>query len=330
MANLRFTRIQLESQEENSTPEIEEWRDIKDYPGYQVSNHGRVRSFWTMGRRKNIILDQPQRILKMKTVPKRYLVICKVSASGKRKGKAVHRLVLETFGLPQPKGAECRHLDGNLHNNKITNLAWGTRSDNMADAIRHGTFSHGETHPHSKLTNAQVLEIREKYDQGSSSRQLAHKFGVDQGHILYIVTGAKRKDVGGPTHQRGSDFLSQAVKCNDPELSHTKLNENLVAQILVRIRNNEKQSVLAKEFNVSTCTISQIAKRKIWKHVFDGKERIYNGRAKSSRTVVNEELVILIRQRHANGETVTGLSQSLKINVSTIDHIVKRRSWKYI
>lgn len=50
----------------------------------------------------------------------------------------VHVLVLEAFDRPRPKGAVCRHLDGNPINNHLSNLAWGTHKENTEDRKRHG------------------------------------------------------------------------------------------------------------------------------------------------------------------------------------------------
>lgn len=52
-------------------------------------------------------------------------------------GKA-HRLVLFAFVGPPPfKGAQGRHLDDNPSNNNISNLVWGTGTENWEDRKRH-------------------------------------------------------------------------------------------------------------------------------------------------------------------------------------------------
>jgi hypothetical protein len=43
------------------------------------------------------------------------------------------------FQGPCPNGLEVRHLDGNRTNPKLNNLKYGTRIENMQDAILHGT-----------------------------------------------------------------------------------------------------------------------------------------------------------------------------------------------
>ena len=51
-------------------------------------------------------------------------------------GKRVHRMVLEAFVGPCPEGMQCRHLNDVKNDNRLNNLAWGTRKENSADAIR--------------------------------------------------------------------------------------------------------------------------------------------------------------------------------------------------
>lgn len=53
--------------------------------------------------------------------------------------RPVHRLVLEAFVGPCPEGMTVgRHLDDDPNNNHISNLAWGTVSDNSKDKVRNG------------------------------------------------------------------------------------------------------------------------------------------------------------------------------------------------
>lgn len=50
-------------------------------------------------------------------------------------------MVCEAFHGLRPEGMEVRHLDGNSQNDAASNLAWGTRSENIRDAVRHGTHN---------------------------------------------------------------------------------------------------------------------------------------------------------------------------------------------
>ena len=96
-------------------------------------------------------------------------------------------------------------LDSELHvlhkcdNPKCCNpdhLFVGTNADNVADRVkkgRSGVVRHiGQTNGMSKLTNAQVKEIRGLYFASMFSQsQLARRYGVHQPHISRIVNGIR-------------------------------------------------------------------------------------------------------------------------------------------
>jgi hypothetical protein len=51
----------------------------------------------------------------------------------------IHSLVLKAFRGPRPDGMVGRHLDDDKDNNGLSNLVWGTQSDNILDTVRSGT-----------------------------------------------------------------------------------------------------------------------------------------------------------------------------------------------
>lgn len=62
----------------------------------------------------------------------------------------------------------------------------------MADRDRHGTTAHlrGELNGRAKLTDAAVVEIREKYKTGNYNQMdLAVEYGVARSLISHVVTG---------------------------------------------------------------------------------------------------------------------------------------------
>lgn len=56
----------------------------------------------------------------------------------KRRDFKVHRLVMEAFVGPCPEGLEVLHWDDNPANNHLSNLRYGTRSENVKDRVRNG------------------------------------------------------------------------------------------------------------------------------------------------------------------------------------------------
>jgi hypothetical protein len=107
---------------------MEIWKLVPEYDGkYEVSDQGRVRSFQRY----------PQgRILRPGRMPSGHLSV----ALGRGNSQCVHKLVLLAFVGAAPDKHECRHLNGDPADNRLENLCWGTRSENINDAVRHGTW----------------------------------------------------------------------------------------------------------------------------------------------------------------------------------------------
>lgn len=111
-----------------------EWRDVVGFPGYQVSDQGRVRSRHKLGRGGG--LGSVWRLLKIrvnKQNRRHQVMLCR---DGKKFYPYVAKLVLEAFVGPCPEGQEVRHLNDIRTDDRRENLAWGTRLQNMADRKR--------------------------------------------------------------------------------------------------------------------------------------------------------------------------------------------------
>ena len=102
----------------------------------------------------------------------------------------LHRLICDAnHGAPPPGQNVARHLDGNKLNNAPENLRWGTQAENCQDSIRHGTFPMGERSSRSKLTLADVDEIKARRHAGEAGAALAAEFEVTQQTICDITKG---------------------------------------------------------------------------------------------------------------------------------------------
>jgi hypothetical protein len=171
-----------------NTPEV--WKAIPDFPGYEVSDQGRVRSYWTHpANGPSHLSDNPQKILKQRTHTGRWII--QLVKDGHKHCQRVHRLVLAAFIGPCPVSMECCHNDGNGFNNILTNLRWDTRRNNHKDKIKHGTHPEGEKNNLAKLSGNQVIEIRSLAEQGIFHKDIAERFGVARPTISKIV-GRKR------------------------------------------------------------------------------------------------------------------------------------------
>lgn len=110
--------------EEETPKEAEQWKRYKDSP-YEFSNYGRVR--------------RNGKIRKPKTDTKGYYRV-NLTWNGKREEPSIHRTVLLLFGKEKrPKGATLvNHKDGNIKNNRVSNLEWASTSENTEYAYRKG------------------------------------------------------------------------------------------------------------------------------------------------------------------------------------------------
>lgn len=164
---------------------IEEWKAITSLLGYEVSNQGRVRSKW-LRKKRTKIESNTWSILHQNISPCGYRRVWIDGAL-----YFVHVLLLEAFRGPKPEKSDARHLDDNKSNNTLDNLCWGTRSENLKDAIRNGCHLIGSDMPNAKLTEEAVVNIRRAYKVGTSQISLARYYGVHQSIISEICAGKR-------------------------------------------------------------------------------------------------------------------------------------------
>jgi len=172
----------------NTVQEI--WKAIPGFPGYEVSDHGNVRSFWKRGY--HVLKSTPHPLTLTITNPGGYPKVC---FGHEAKTFRVHRLVLDTFLGQRPKGFECCHKDGNPLNNRLNNLYWGTSKNNAEDSIHHKTMPRGEKHGMSKLTPKDIIEIRRRFPMERNQSSLAREFNVTRRAIGMIVNRINWKHI---------------------------------------------------------------------------------------------------------------------------------------
>lgn len=184
------------------------WRDIPGYEGYyQVSNMGRVRSLdrWVQNKdpRGSYLRKFPGKILKPFPDENGYQYVS-LAKEGKTRRGCVHILVLRTFIGERPLNYDCNHRNGKKGDNRLENLEYCTKSENLLHSYNlldraHGGVA-GSKHHKAKLTDNDIMNIRKLYSSGEyTQKQLGKLFGVTQTNISNIVIGIGWKHIPNPT-----------------------------------------------------------------------------------------------------------------------------------
>lgn len=98
------------------------WKDIPNYPGYKISNFGRVKN-------KNNLILKP-------ILSREGYYFVRPTNGDKRKNIYIHRLVAKEF-IDNPNNLEVvNHKDGNKKNNNVNNLEWCTYSYNTIHSYK--------------------------------------------------------------------------------------------------------------------------------------------------------------------------------------------------
>lgn len=167
------------------------WKVIKDFPDYQISNYGRVKSF-KYNKINGKILKQNKR--------KEYLCV-HLSKNGKSKHKPIHNIVYETFREKIKKNYIIHHINENKENNFFNNLESKKSNDHISYHHKNKILSEnhklkiskslsGENHPNFKLTNQKIIDIQIDIEKGDLiQREIAKKHEVCQQTVSNIKLG---------------------------------------------------------------------------------------------------------------------------------------------
>jgi len=131
-------------------PSDEVWLPVAGFPGYEVSDHGRIRSL----RKGNPRLREPE-------IDKDGYLRLSIRRNGVYVHVVLHRLICGAFNGPEPENMPvCCHKDNVRTNNIPNNLRWDTQAGNIADKLIHGTHQTGESHGSSKISESTAIEIK--------------------------------------------------------------------------------------------------------------------------------------------------------------------------
>lgn len=106
-----------------------------------------------------------------------------------------HRIAWELSRGPIPEKMLVLHSCDNPPCCRPDHLFLGTNADNTHDAIAKGRLACGSRHYLARVTEAQVVEIRELAAAGTTRAELASRFGLGYGGIRSILERKSWKHV---------------------------------------------------------------------------------------------------------------------------------------
>lgn len=170
---------------------------------------------------------------------------------GRNNHRFVHRLILEAFVGPCPEGMQCLHGNGNPEDNRLTNLRWGTPSDNYYDSLKHGTatFQKGVKHPQAVLTDEIAREIVALHKQGYLQRDIADRFKLNKTTVSSVLSGRSWSYATGIIHTPNITARKRKTR--------TYLTDEQVREVRRLRANGHTRKELAIMFNASRAMISE-------------------------------------------------------------------------
>lgn len=105
-----------------------------------------------------------------------------------KKSIRAHRVSYKIFKGEEP-GPVLRHTCDNPSCCNPEHLVPGTFQDNSQDMVDRGRSRKGQQHPHAKLTENDVMEIRRLHSEGVTLTYLAAQFGITKGNASFITRG---------------------------------------------------------------------------------------------------------------------------------------------
>jgi hypothetical protein len=137
---------------------MEIWKEVKEYPDYEVSNLGRVKSLARINLRG---FKMKERIISGGLNGGGYNQI-PMRNNGIRKNVLAHRLVTKAFIPNIENKPDVNHKNGIKTDNRLENLEWSTTQENVIHAYKNGFCSSkvGVDNGRALLNESQVIEIR--------------------------------------------------------------------------------------------------------------------------------------------------------------------------
>lgn len=163
---------------------MSQWWKLSQYPGYEISNDGQIRSYWVRSEGPRIDWDAEPRLLRPTPTTNGGLQIDLRHRDGVARTVTIAKLVLATFWRKPRPGEIVDYIDGNPANLSAANLRWSTRSSVAKAKILAGKWATAIGDLPARTKN----EIRAAVSSGRMNKSdAARKYGLHRATIAKIL-----------------------------------------------------------------------------------------------------------------------------------------------
>jgi hypothetical protein len=186
--------------------------------------------------------------------------------AGKRRYGRAHRVAYLLIYGEINEGLDVLHRCDNRACCNPAHLFTGTHQDNMQDRNQKGRQARGSKNGRAKLSDADVINLRELYATGDySTVELSARFGLSSTATEHVISGENWRHLPVQRLDREARMKRQArgERCGGSKLT----DEQVLEMRRLYKLGDYSYSKLGKQFGVSAANTFNIIKGKYWRHL---------------------------------------------------------------